>query len=155
MSASHSSLQSLSLSSWSFFCAVATYTSVSVVLRPSLDLERSMVSESSFEEKIKPPYLAMLASMMEKSLSIPMETPTQGTSLFLGSNMPTSLSYLPPPATLPTRMGSPFSSLLSPVKSWSFSRRRKTNQHEYVFQTVKCKPKFAFIEHKLLSSQLG
>ena len=41
-------------------------------------------------------------SIMEKSLSIPILTPTHGILRPLGANIPTSSSYLPPPATDPT-----------------------------------------------------
>lgn len=41
-------------------------------------------------------------SMIAKILSIPILTPTHATSRPVGSNMPTSLSYRPPPATDPT-----------------------------------------------------
>ena len=44
----------------------------------------------------------ILFSMILKSRSIPILTPTQGTDRPLGANMPTRLSYRPPPATEPT-----------------------------------------------------
>ena len=81
----HSSAQIFNRSSTKFFCADATYTSVSVVLRFSF---------------------AALASKIENTLSTPMLTPTHGTLRPFASNIPTKSSYRPPPATLPTPTGS-------------------------------------------------
>uniref|UniRef100_A0A182VL07 Uncharacterized protein n=1 Tax=Anopheles merus TaxID=30066 RepID=A0A182VL07_ANOME len=70
----------LSLPLW----ADATYTSVSLV-------------------RVLPP---ARASRMENSRSTPIDTPTHGTCLRFGLNMPTRLSYRPPPATDPTVISS-------------------------------------------------
>lgn len=48
-----------------------------------------------------------LASIKANMRSIPILIPTQATFLCLESNMPTRLSYLPPPAMLPILVGSP------------------------------------------------
>lgn len=88
MLASQSSRQSFSRSSVSFFCADATKTSVSVV-RTFFDFANNF------------------ASIMEKIRSMPMLIPTQGTLRSLASNIPTRLSYRPPPAMLPTETASP------------------------------------------------
>lgn len=48
-----------------------------------------------------------LASINANIRSIPMLIPTHGTFLCLESNIPTRLSYRPPPAMLPTLVGSP------------------------------------------------
>ena len=84
------------LSSRRFFCPEATITCVSTV--------RTAVAPATFA----------LASMMEKILSMPMLSPTQGTCFPRGSNMPTNSSYRPPAATEPTAGTSVDLSLGSP-----------------------------------------
>lgn len=86
MSASHSWVQILILSSRRFFCPDATNTCVWIV---------------------RIPFPRARTSRIEKMRSIPMLTPTHGTTLLFGSNMPTSSSYRPPPATDPTADMSP------------------------------------------------
>merc|ERR1719397_2223999 len=77
MLASHSSVISFILSSTRFFWAEMMYTCVSTVLILLLLC------------------LAMFASIIEKSLSMPMLTPTQGTLRPFGSNIPTSPPHHP------------------------------------------------------------
>ena len=74
------------------FAAVAMNTSVSEGLtRPAFLSHNWLLQHFTF--------LACFSAIV-KILSSPMEKPTDG--IGLGPNMPTSSSYLPPPATLPT-----------------------------------------------------
>lgn len=73
-----------------------------------------------------------LASIKANILSIPILIPTQATFLCLESNMPTRLSYLPPPAMLPMLVGSPSIVKDSPIY---IKKRGKIN---YFFLNANC-----------------
>lgn len=115
-----------------------------------------------------------LASNTEKTRSTPILKPTHGVGLPLASNIPTSPSYRPPPATLPTPTSSPDAFVNWPgswqhvnilyQSKWWFNRKnmhclsssclsfhRKTTESKYVYSGQRGIRSACRLSHRLYS----